>query len=146
MYLIHRRQTFRASKVQLDRARRASNIHLILDSVVDEWLPSIDNSDVLGGVKVKHTITGETQTLNDISGGFIAIGHTPNTSFLRSSASGVDLDSEGYITARQRCMTSLPGIFAAGDVVDKRYRQAVTAAGMGCMAAMEAERWLTEQS
>ena len=96
--------------MQLDRARRIPNIHLMLDKEVKEWLPSNpqEQDRVLGGVRLKSTVNDEEQLLENISGGFIAIGHTPNTSFLRSS-SGIALDAEGYITAANKCMTSLPG-------------------------------------
>jgi len=106
---------------------------------VDRWLHGPDG---LRGALVRDPRDGKTEEMH-FDGAFLAIGHKPMTKFLGGQ---VSLDSEGYITQTEHTMTSIPGVFAAGDVVDKRYRQAVTAAGMGCAAALDAERWLAEHS
>ena len=135
--LIHRRDTFRASKIMLERARKNEKITFLTDTVPEEILG--DNS--VEGIRVKNTKTGEEETL-EMDGFFTAIGHEPAT---RLFAGQVEMDEGGYIIQREHTMTSVPGVFAAGDVSDTRYRQAVTAAGDGCMAAIDAERWLEEQ-
>ncbi|MDQ4106171.1 MAG: thioredoxin-disulfide reductase [Actinomycetota bacterium] len=135
--LIHRRDTFRASKIMLERARKNPRITFLTDTVVEEVLG--ENS--VEGVRVKNVKTGEEETL-EVQGFFTAIGHEPAT---RLFAGQVEMDEGGYILQKVHTMTSVPGVFAAGDVSDTRYRQAVTAAGDGCMAAIDAERWLEEQ-
>lgn len=135
--LIHRRDTFRASKIMLERARKNPKITFLTDTVPEEILG--DNS--VEGVRVKNTKTGEEETL-EMDGFFTAIGHEPATKLF---AGQIDMDDNGYILQKEHTMTSVPGVFAAGDVSDTRYRQAVTAAGDGCMAAIDAERWLEEQ-
>ena len=135
--LIHRRDTFRASKIMLERARKNPKITFLTDTVPEEILG--DNS--VEGVRVKNTKTGEEETL-EMDGFFTAIGHEPATKLF---AGQLEMDGGGYVLQKEHTMTSVPGVFAAGDVSDTRYRQAVTAAGDGCMAAIDAERWLEEQ-
>ncbi len=135
--LIHRRDEFRASKIMLQRARKNPKITFLTDTVVEEILG--ENS--VEGVRVKNTKTGEEQTI-EVSGFFAAIGHAPATALFEGQ---VEMDDGGYVLQRENTMTSVPGVFAAGDVSDTRYRQAVTAAGDGCRAAIDAERWLEEQ-
>jgi thioredoxin reductase (NADPH) len=135
--LIHRRDEFRASKIMLERAQNNPKITFLTDTVVEEIL----GEDSVEGVRVKNTKTDEEQTI-DVSGFFAAIGHSPATSLFEGQ---VEMDGGGYILQKQNTMTSVPGVFAAGDVSDTRYRQAVTAAGDGCRAAIDSERWLEEQ-
>lgn len=135
--LIHRRDEFRASKIMLQRARKNPKITFITDTVVEEILG--ENS--VEGVRVRNTKTGEEQTL-EVSGFFAAIGHAPATELFKGQ---VEMDENGYVLQKENTMTSVPGVFAAGDVSDTRYRQAVTAAGDGCRAAIDSERWLEEQ-
>jgi len=134
--IIHRRGEFRASPIMAERALANERIRVEWHSVVTEVL----GEDFITGVQIEDTRTGESRLL-EVGGLFVAIGHTPNTEFVKGL---VDLDASGYIlTARPwRTETNVPGIFAAGDAMDSYYRQAVTAAGTGCMAALEAERWL----
>ncbi len=137
VYLIHRRDELRASKAMQNKVFNTKNIVTVFDNVVDEILG--DNSGVTG-VRVKSTKNGETKIL-DIMGIFMAIGHTPNTSIFKGQ---IDMDNSGYIITKPgTTTTNVEGVFAAGDVQDKHYRQAVTAVGTGCMAAIEAERFLT---
>ena len=135
--LIHRREEFRASKIMLERAENNPKITFMTDTVVEEILG--ENS--VEGVRVKNTKTGEEQTV-EVSGFFAAIGHAPATGLFEGQ---VEMDEDGYILQKENTMTSVPGVFAAGDVSDTRYRQAVTAAGDGCRAAIDSERWLEEQ-
>lgn len=136
VYVIHRRDEFRASRIMQDRFMKKPNAKVLWNKVV---------ADVLGGEKIEgvlleDTKTGERSTLA-LKGLFIAIGHTPATRFLEGS--GIELTEKGYIRLRSRhSATNIAGVFAAGDVADSEYRQAVTAAGMGCQAALDAERWL----
>ena len=140
--IIHRREGLRASQVMIDRARAKENIKWELNYVVvDTMGKKQGNQNILTGVKVKNTKDGSTKEIQ-VDGLFVAIGHIPATEVLKGV---LDLDGEGYIRADERQRTSLPGFFAAGDCHDRRYRQAVTAAGMGCKAALEAERYLTEE-
>ncbi len=132
--IVHRRDSLRASKIMQDRARNNPKISWLLESAVTDVL----GSDTVTGVRVTHVKTSQSQDLS-CHGLFVAIGHTPNSAFL---AGQLKLDAAGYISADPRTRTSVPGVFAAGDVMDSRYRQAVTAAGTGCMAALEAERFL----
>jgi thioredoxin reductase (NADPH) len=137
--LVHRRQEFRASPIMVDRVRQNEKIELVLDSVVEEVL----GDDRVTGIRVRNLVTGETSDL-DTDGFFVAIGHDPNTGLFLEQ-----LDHEpdtGYLVTQSRSTaTNVPGVFAAGDVQDHTYRQAVTAAGSGCMAALDAERYLSEQ-
>ncbi len=135
--LIHRRDQFRASKIMLERARKNPKITFITDTVVEDVLG--ENS--VEGVRIKNVKNGEERELA-VDGFFAAIGHEPATVLFKGQ---VEMDAAGYIIQREHTMTSVPGVFSAGDVSDKRYRQAVTAAGDGCMAAIDAERWLEEQ-
>jgi thioredoxin reductase (NADPH) len=141
VYLVHRRDQLRASKIMQQRALSNPKITMKWNNVVDEVLGN--DEDGVTGVRLKSTLGGKTEELA-ASGLFCAIGHTPNTDFLKGQ---VRLDEKGYIiwTRPQRTYTSVEGVFAAGDVADSHYRQAVTAAGTGCMAALDAERWLAEK-
>ena len=134
--IVHRRDELRASKIMADRALEAEKIRFEWNKVVTE----VQGEDVITGLRLQDTVTGEEKDLAD-GGLFVAIGHTPNTVFLEGA---ISLKENGYIETpvAWRTQTSVPGVFAAGDVMDDFYRQAVTAAGTGCMAALEAERWL----
>jgi thioredoxin reductase (NADPH) len=140
VYLVHRREQLRASKIMQQRALANPRITLKWNRVLDEVVGT--EKDGVTGVRLKNTTDGETEEL-DCSGVFLAIGHTPNTDFL---AGQLELTDKGYIRwmTPARTYTSKRGVFAAGDVADDYYRQAVTAAGTGCMAALDAERWLAE--
>jgi thioredoxin reductase (NADPH) len=139
--VVHRRHELRASKIMQDRARKNPKIHFIWDSVVDEIHGTADKHGVRGAL-LRNLKTGETTDFK-VDGVFVAIGHEPNTQLFRSQ---VETDENGYIITKcPTTYTSVPGVFACGDVQDHRYRQAVTAAGSGCMAAIDAERWLEEQ-
>ena len=135
--LIHRRDVFRASNIMYERAAKNEKIEIKTFRQVKEWL-SDDNG--LTGAILEDPRDGSTEEIA-ASGAFIAIGHKPITGFLESQ---VETDENGYIIHKQHTMTSVDGVFAAGDVVDTRYKQAITAAGMGCQAAMDAEKWLEE--
>jgi thioredoxin reductase (NADPH) len=138
--LIHRRDKLRAEKILQRRLFEHPRISVVWDSVVEEIIGG-GTPCVVTGARISNLRTGEETTL-DVDGVFVAIGHTPNTSVF---ADWLEMDSEGYIkTVPGSTRTSVEGVFAAGDVQDKIFRQAVTAAGTGCMAALEAERWLTE--
>jgi thioredoxin reductase (NADPH) len=139
--LVHRRHELRASKIMQERARKNAKIAFIWDSVVDEIYGTADKAGVTG-VRLKNVKTG-TMTDFKCDGVFMAIGHQPNTALF---AGQLDTDENGYIlTKNDSTYTSVPGVFACGDVQDHVYRQAVTAAGSGCMAAIDAERWLEAQ-
>jgi thioredoxin reductase (NADPH) len=140
VYLVHRRDKLRASKIMQDRALANAKITMKWNRVVDEVLG--DDKNGVTGVRLKSTADAATEHV-EATGMFAAIGHTPNTDFLKGQ---LKLDATGYIiwTKPQRTYTSVEGVFAAGDVADSYYRQAVTAAGTGCMAALDAERWLAE--
>jgi len=138
--LIHRRDTLRAEKILQKRLFEHPRISVVWDNEVAEIMGSGMPAAVTG-VRLHNTRTG-AQSLLEVDGVFVAIGHTPTTAVF---AGQIDMDAEGYIrTMPGSTRTSVPGVFAAGDVQDKVFRQAVTAAGTGCMAALEAERWLTE--
>jgi thioredoxin reductase (NADPH) len=138
VYIVHRRNEFRASKVMADRVLAHPKIEVLWRKKPVEVLGMTE----ITGVRLEDTITGEVSDL-EVGGMFVAIGHTPNTQFLSGQ---LDLTPHGYIkTQPWRTATSVPGVFAAGDVMDDYYRQAITAAGTGCMAALEAERWLAHQ-
>mgnify|MGYP000252273518 CR=1 FL=1 len=140
--LIHRRDKFRAEKIMQDKLfekEKAGKITILYNSALDEVLG--DDSGVTG-LRIKQTQNGTTQTV-DVHGVFIAIGHTPNTDLFTGV---LDMHDNGYLKTKPgTTQTNIPGVFAAGDVQDFVYRQAVTAAGSGCMAALEAERWLAMQ-
>lgn len=137
VHLIHRRDTFRASKIMVKRALENPKIEVHYFSEVDEVL----GDEKVEGIRVRNNQTGDTKDI-PISGFFLAIGHVPNSSFVSELKS----DDAGYLIVEPgTTRTSVEGVFAAGDVADKVYRQAITAAGTGCMAAIDAERWLAEQ-
>jgi thioredoxin reductase (NADPH) len=137
--VVHRRDEFRASRIMLDRARDNDKIRFITNSVV----VGVEGDTTVTGLRLRDTGTGKESTLA-VTGVFVAIGHDPRSELVRGA---VDLDPEGYVLVQGNTThTSLDGVFAAGDLVDHTYRQAVTAAGTGCSAAIDAERWLTEQA
>ena len=139
--VIHRRDTFRAEKVMQERLFNNPKIEVIWDSAVDEILGG-DNPPGVTGARIRNVKTGETRELK-ADGVFVAIGHAPATELFKDQ---LKTKTGGYlVTAPDSTATSIPGVFAAGDVTDDIYRQAVTAAGMGCMAALESERWLAGQ-
>jgi len=137
--LVHRRDSFRASKIMLERARNNPKIEFVMNTVVDDVYDVHKN--IVTGVRLKNLGTGETWE-RDVDGLFVAIGHIPNTAVFRGQ---LDLDPDGYIVSHGGARTNIHGVFHAGDVQDRVYRQAITAAGAGCMAAIEAERLLEEE-
>jgi thioredoxin reductase (NADPH) len=140
--VIHRRDSFRAEKILQDRLARNPKISVLWDHTVEEIVGEKDPAPLVKAVRVRNVKTGATREMA-IDGIFIAIGHSPNTELFKGQLA---MDSEGYlITKPDSTATDIDGVFAAGDVQDKVFRQAVTAAGTGCMAALEAERWLAEQ-
>ena len=136
--LLHRRDVFKASKVMYERAQNNPKIEIKTFRTVKSWL---SDETGLSGAILEDPRDGSTEEIS-CTGAFIAIGHKPITNFLEEQ---VETDDSGYILAKMHTMTSVDGVFAAGDVVDTRYRQAITAAGMGCQAAIDAEKWLEEQ-
>jgi thioredoxin reductase (NADPH) len=134
--LVHRKDTFRASKIMLDRARNNPKIEFIMNTAIEEVYDVHENT--VTGVRLRHLITGETMD-RDVDGLFIAIGHVPNTHVFKGQ---LDLDHDGYIVSHGGARTNIKGVYHAGDVQDRVYRQAITAAGAGCMAAIEVEREL----
>jgi thioredoxin reductase (NADPH) len=137
--LVHRREEFRASKIMLDRARTNEKIKFVTNSAV----VAVEGENTVTGLKLRDTVTGEESTL-PVTGVFVAIGHDPRSELVRGE---VDLDDDGYVLVQgHTTYTSADGVFAAGDLVDHTYRQAVTAAGTGCSAAIDAERWLAEHA
>jgi thioredoxin reductase (NADPH) len=135
--IIHRRDKLRASKIMQDRAVKNEKITFVWNSVVEDIL----GTDVVTGVRLKNLVTGKTTDMS-CAGVFVAIGHRPNTNLFSGQ---LDMDAKGYIRTTQGTATNVPGVFAAGDVQDSTYRQAVTAAGSGCMAAIDAEHFLESQ-
>jgi thioredoxin reductase (NADPH) len=135
--LVHRRNTLRASKIMQDRARNHPKIKLVLGSEVVDIL----GDESVEGAVLRNIVTGQETTV-EVGGIFVAIGHKPNTDLFRGI---INMDEAGYIVPVEHTMTNIPGVFAAGDVTDHRYRQAVTAAGDGCRAAIDLERWLEDQ-
>lgn len=136
VFVIHRRDQLRASKVMQQRFLSRPNAEVLWNKVVVDVL----GGDKISGVRLRDTVTGEESDL-DVSGLFVAIGHTPATRFLQES--GLAFDESGYVDLKTRdSRTNIDGVFAAGDVADAKYRQAITAAGMGCQAAIDAEHWL----
>ena len=136
--LVHRRDVFKASTIMYERAAKHEKIEIKTFRQVQSWLS--DEKGLTGAV-LEDPRDGSTETIS-VTGAFIAIGHKPITGFLGGQ---VETDSEGYIVHKKHTMTSVEGVFAAGDVVDTRYKQAITAAGMGCQAAMDVEKWLEDQ-
>lgn len=138
--LVHRRDSLRAEKILQDRLFKNPKVKVMWNHVLEEVIGTDDPKSVTGA-KIKNTLSNEMTNI-EVDGVFIAIGHKPNTAFL---AGQISLDNEGYIITKPgTTQTNIPGVFACGDVQDKLYRQAVTAAGTGCMAALEAERFLDE--
>jgi thioredoxin reductase (NADPH) len=136
--VVHRRDDFRASKIMLERARAIPNIEFITPYEIDEFIPE-DNSLQLA--RLRNTVDGSTRDL-EITGAFIAIGHEPQSQLV---AGQVELDDDGYVVVQGRStLTNVPGVFASGDLVDHTYRQAITAAGTGCQAALDAEWYLRD--
>jgi thioredoxin reductase (NADPH) len=138
VHLVHRREALRASKIMQERAMRNNKIKFHWDSAV---------IDIKGDQKMRQAVlknfkTGEEKTL-DVAGLFVAIGHEPNTKLFKKQ---IDLDEEGYIILKNKTHTNIEGVFAAGDVHDRNYKQAITAAGFGCMAAIDVDKYLTENS
>lgn len=136
--LVHRSESFRASKIMLERAQKNPKINFVMNTVIEQ----IVGTEKVTGVKLKNLETNEVTDMAT-DGVFAAIGHTPNTGIFKDF---LDLDEKGYIVIEPgSTKTKIPGVFAAGDVADHYYRQAITAAGTGCMAALDAERWLAAQ-
>jgi thioredoxin reductase (NADPH) len=132
--IVHRRDKLRASKIMQDRAMKNEKVAFVWNSVIEDIL----GGDVVTGVRVRNLVTGKISELS-CAGVFVAIGHRPNTSLFTGQ---LDMDENGYIRTQDGTATNVPGVFAAGDVQDSKYRQAITAAGSGCMAAIDAERFL----
>jgi len=133
---VHRREEFRASKIMLDRARHNPKIKFLLNTVVEDIFDP--SKDMVTGVRLRDLKTNRAWE-QDIDGFFVAIGHIPNTKVFKGQ---IETDSDGYILSKGGARTNIPGVFHAGDVQDRVYRQAITASGAGCMAAIEAERYL----
>jgi thioredoxin reductase (NADPH) len=132
--VVHRRDKLRASKIMQDRAFKNEKIAFIWNSTVEE----IYGQETVSGVRLRNLVTGRLTEMK-AAGVFVAIGHVPNTRLFEGQ---LEMDGRGYILTRKGMATNVPGVFAAGDVQDPHYRQAITAAGSGCMAAMDAERYL----
>jgi thioredoxin reductase (NADPH) len=140
--VVHRRDRLRASKIMQERAFKHDNIAFLWNTVVEDIVGEPGTGGGVRAIKVRHVKTDETHEM-PIDGVFLAIGHIPNSTLFHGQ---LDLDAQGYIVTRPgTTLTSVNGVFAAGDIVDKVYRQAITAAGSGCMAAIDAERWLEAQ-
>ncbi|MBJ7290039.1 thioredoxin-disulfide reductase [Williamsia sp.] len=137
--LVHRREEFRASKIMLERAKANDKIRFVTNAAVT----GVRGEGSVSGIDLLDTVTGEASVL-DVTGMFVAIGHDPRSALV---AGQVDLDEDGYVQVQGRTTaTSIPGVFACGDLVDHRYRQAITAAGTGCSASIDAERWLADRA
>jgi thioredoxin reductase (NADPH) len=139
VYLIHRRNEFRASKIMIDRARANQKVEFVTPYVVEEILSP---QGLVSGVKLRHAETGKMREF-ELDGVFVAIGHDPNSVVFKGK---LNMDANGYLVAEHGSLSNIPGVFIAGDVQDHRYRQAVTAAGSGCMAAIDAEKFLEEHN
>jgi thioredoxin reductase (NADPH) len=140
VFLVHRRNEFRASKIMIDRARANDKIEFVTPAVVDDIQPHPNGH--VGSVRLRNPETNATKDL-ELEGVFVAIGHDPNTAVFRGK---LEMDPNGYLVSLNGSKTKVPGVFIAGDVQDHRYRQAVTAAGSGCMAALDAEKFLEEHN
>jgi thioredoxin reductase (NADPH) len=139
VYILHRSDNYRASHIMLERARANKKVEFLSNVAVEEVL-GVETKEV-SGLRLKNTKTGEVSTLA-ISGMFLGIGHVPNT---KAFAGQIELDNDGYVVTHDDVHTKIAGVFACGDVQDRRYRQAITAAGSGCAAALETEKYLEEQ-
>jgi len=137
VYVIHRRDEFRASKIMIDRAKANPKVEFVTPYVVEQILAP---EGLVNGLRLRHVNSGEHKELS-IDGMFVAIGHDPNSVLFRGK---LHMDENGYLIADHGSLSNIPGVFIAGDVQDHRYRQAVTAAGSGCMAALDAEKFLAE--
>lgn len=131
--LVHRSESFRASQIMQDRVKKNPKITLLLNSQITEVL----GENKVEKVKIENTVTKKISEMS-IDGIFVAIGHIPNSSVFK----GIELSDKGYVIATERVKTNIEGVFVSGDVQDDRYRQAITAAGLGCMAALEVQWWL----
>lgn len=141
--LVHRREEFRASQIMQDKVKKNPKISLLFNKTVEEIL----GDQVVSGVSLRDTKTGEITTM-DIGGVFVAVGHIPNTSVFKAMPAGrqgIDVDEKGFIRVHDHFKTNIEGVFVAGDVHDNEYKQAITAAGFGCAAALETEKWLREK-
>jgi len=136
VYIINRSESFRASEIMLERTKKNEKIEVLVNKTVDEILGEAN----VTGLRLKDVKTGETSELK-LDGMFLAIGHIPVTDLFKDQ---VELDDLGFIVQKEHTMTSVPGVFSAGDVSDNRYRQAITSAGSGCMAAIDAKKWLED--
>src|SRR5690242_12964850 len=139
VYLVHRRNDFRASKIMVDRAKANEKVEFVTPYVVENILSP---QGLVNGVQLRNTETSETREIA-LDGVFVAIGHDPNSTVFKGK---LDMDENGYLLAKHGSISNVPGVFIAGDVQDHRYRQAVTAAGSGCMAALDAEKFLEEHN
>ena len=141
--VIHRREEFRASKIMLERVQKNPKIKIVTNTVLEEVIGKEENGNKsVSGARLKKDKTGDITEM-DVEGIFIAIGHEPNTAIFKGQ---IEMDDVGYIkTRKENTYTNIEGVFACGDAQDSVYRQAITAAGTGCMAAIDAERWLTEK-
>lgn len=138
VYVVHRRDEFRASKIMVQRAKENPKIELVTPYVVDEFL---GDGKLLNSIRLKHAQSGEFRTI-EVAGAFVAIGHKPNTELF---ADQIELDAKGYVKCQGRSQkTSIPGVMAAGDLQDTTYKQAITSAGSGCIAALDAQHYLEE--
>lgn len=143
VYVVHRRDEFRAEKILQERLLKNDKVEIIWNHVLEEVIGVEKPAKSVTKAKLKHSQSGEEKEI-DVDGIFIAIGHKPNSDLFKES--GIDVDEEGYVkTKTGTASTNIEGVFAAGDIQDKTYRQAVTAAGTGCMAALEAEKFLSQQ-
>lgn len=137
VYVVHRRDEFRASKIMIDRAKANPKVEFVTPYIIDQIIAP---DGFVTGMRLQQVKTGEKKELT-VDGVFVAIGHDPNSAVFRGK---LDMDENGYLIARHGSLSNVPGVFIAGDVQDHRYRQAVTAAGSGCMAALDAEKFLDE--
>lgn len=137
VYLIHRRSEFRASKIMIDRAKANEKVEFVTPYAIEEIAAP---EGLVDGIRLRHSETNEPRNI-EVHGVFIAIGHDPNSTAFKGK---LEMDANGYLIPKHGSLTSVPGVFVAGDVQDHRYRQAITAAGSGCMAAIDAEKFLEE--